>query len=274
MKKWLKIFGIGVVLTFAGIGFFLTTGFVAVNLGLTNDGGVPDNRLITVDLTKKPVTSTNKTYIWNTGPEWEALEGAIIKDQLLIEQVSRQTGVPTRLLVTPLVVEQLRLFHSEREIFKSYFGPLKILGNQTMFSWGIFGFKDYTAKQVEENLKNKDSSFYLGPRYEHLLDFETADHDAERFDRLTNSKDYYYSYLYGALYMKELMTQWQKAGFNITDRPEIVATLFNIGFDKSIPKNNPQIGGAEIDIGDTKVSFGELAGWFYYSEEMIDIFPR
>lgn len=54
--------------------------------------------------------------------------------------------------------------------------------------------------------------------------------DAERIQRLTNEKDHYYSYLYAAIYMKELMTGWKKSGFDISDRPEIVATLYNIIF--------------------------------------------
>lgn len=274
MKKFFKIFTIGIVLIFAGIGLFLTAGFVAINSGLTNDGGLPDNKLVTIDLTKRPVAPTQTDFIWNKGPEWEALAGGIEKDALLINQVSKQSGVPARLIVAPLVVEQLRLFHSEREVFKSYFGPLKILGNQIMFSWGILGFKEETAKQVEENLKDKTSDFYLGARYENLLDFKTADHNSERFDRLTSEKDHYYSYLYGALYIKQVIAQWHKAGFNISDRPEIVATLFNIGFANSKPKVNPQIGGSEIDIGDTTISFGALAGEFYYSEELVDEFPR
>jgi len=274
MKKFLKIITIGAILIFAGIGFFLTAGFLAINTGLTNDGGLPDNKLVTVDLTKKPTIPTQTDYIWDKDAEWQALVGGIEKDALLIDQVSKQTGVPTRLIVSQLVVEQLRLFHSEREVFKRYFGPLKILGNQTMFSWGVLGFKEDTARQVEGNLKDKTSDFYLGSRYENILDFKTADIDSERFDRLTNEKDHYYSYLYGALYIKQIITQWQKAGFNIANQPAIIATLFNIGFANSQPKSNPQIGGSEIDIGDTKISFGELASQFYYSDELIEYFPR
>jgi hypothetical protein len=74
--------------------------------------------------------------------------------------------------------------------------------------------------------------------------------------------------------IKELETQWQNAGDPIADRPDIVATLFNIGFQYSHPNSNPQVGGAEIDIGSTTYSFGGLAGSFYASDELIDEFPR
>ena len=58
------------------------------------------------------------------------------------------------------------------------------------------------------------------------------------------------------------------------DKPEILATLFNIGFTHSKPKLNPEIGGAEITIGEYTYSFGRLAGEFYHSSKLADLFPK
>jgi len=246
-------------------------------MGWTNSQGIVDNNLTTqTNHDSEGKTSqypAGTKFIWNQSSEWQTLKEAIAKDALLIKQVSTLTGISPRLLVTPLVVEQLRLFHSEREVYKDLFSPLKILGTQTQFSWGVLGFKEKTAKQVEDYLKDKNSPYYLGSRYEHLLDFSTSDISSERFDRLTNYKDRYWAYLYGALYLKQLATGWQKSGYDISGRPEIIATLFNIGFENSKPNTNPQIGGSEIDIGDQKISFGRLAYEFYYSTELTDQFP-
>lgn len=274
MRKILLTIGIILILIFAGIGLFLSAGFVAVNLGLTNTPGIVDND-ITNDANKPGATRypAGTTFVWNTEPQWSTLTEAIRKDKLLIEQISTLTGVPPRLLITPLVVEQLRLFHSEREIYKDVFSPLKILGTQTQFSWGVYGFKEATAVRVEKNLRDTTSPYYLGTRYEHLLDFTSSDISEERFDRLTHSKDRYWAYLYAALYMKQIMNQWDKVGYPIADQPDIMATLFNIGFDHSNPNPNPQSGGAEIDIGDQKISFGRLGYEFYYSTELTDEFP-
>ena len=178
------------------------------------------------------------------------------------------------MIVAPLVVEQLRLFTSEREIFKQIFSPLKILGNQSQFSWGVMGIKQDTAKQIEENLKDKKSVWYLGKEFEHILDFKTDDHDNERFERLTDEHDRYYSYLYGALCIKQIMKQWSNAGFNIDNRPEIIATLYNIGFENSKPKRDPQSGGAKIEINGGQYSFGSLAQEFYNSDELIEEFKK
>jgi hypothetical protein len=141
---------------------------------------------------------------------------------------------------------------------------------------GVMGIKQDTAIQIENNLTDETSPFYIDSAHAHILDYPatTTDKNSERFSRLTDEHDRYYSYLYGALALKETMSQWQKAGFSISDKPEILATLFNIGFANSHPNNNPHSGGAVIDIGTNSYSFGELAGLFYYSDELIDIFPR
>ena len=91
--------------------------------------------------------------------------------------------------------------------------------------------------------------------------------------RIANEKDHYYAYLYGALYLAEMMKQWRTAGYEIMYRPEIVGTLFNVGFPQSKPNPNPKVGGSEINVGEGKYSFGSLAYEFYYSGELAEEFP-
>lgn len=92
--------------------------------------------------------------------------------------------------------------------------------------------------------------------------------------RIIDEDNRYYSYLYAGLHLKEFEAQWKKAGYDISARPEILSTLFNIGFRYSKPNANPKSGGASIDVYDKDYSFGSLAGEFYYSNELIDVFPR
>jgi len=176
------------------------------------------------------------------------------------------------MIVAVIISEQFRFFDSNRESFKKFFQPLGILGNATQFSYGVAGVKTDTAIEVENNLKDPTSPYYLGPSYEHLLDFTTSDPDTERMTRLTDPHNHYYSYLYTALLLKEEMTQWQSAGYPIDNRPEILATLFNIGFSHSTPNADPQTGGATITINGEDYTFGSLAFSFYYSNELTD-FP-
>ncbi len=142
------------------------------------------------------------------------------------------------------------------------------------FSLGVSGIKQETAQAIEDNTTNANSAFYPGDAYAKLIEYDpSAAHDAELFNRLTNEKDHYYSYLYSALFLKEIEQQWKEAGFPISDRPEILATLFNIGFSHSNPNANPSVGGAEIEIAGKTYSFGSLAYEFYYSSELSDVFP-
>lgn len=280
-----------IIATFAVIGFVLTGGYFAIKFGLTNTKGVIDDRFITRATTTKSSTlptynfdNQNRPIIassspWRTSPEWQVLKEATVKDKLIINQVASLVGVSPRLLAAQMIVEQLRLFTSEREVYKQIFAPLKILGNQSQFSWGVVGIKEDTAKKVEENLKATTSPFYLGPRFENTLDYPPTitDVNAERFNRIANTnsgRDHYYAYLYAALYLKQIEAQWERAGFPITDRPEILSTLYNIGFANSKPNSAPQAGGAEIEVNGTIYSFGGLAYEFYWSDELLNEFPR
>ena len=212
-------------------------------------------------------------YAWINTPEWQTLKEGLIKDKDVIMWTADKTNIPARLIVSQIVGEQLRLFHTEREVYKLFFQPLKILGNEIKFSLGVAGIKEETAIQIEKNLVDRTSDYYLGPEFEKIIIFQTADVNQERFNRLTDSHDHTYSYLYTALFLKQIQAQWQKAGFDISDRPEILATIFNVGYDKSVPKADPQVGGSEIAINGKTYTFGSLAYEFYYSGELLDEFP-
>lgn len=216
---------------------------------------------------------SGSAFEWMNIAEWEDFKLAVAKDKVLIDSVANLTGVEPRLIVAVLVGEQIRLFNSEREAYKKWIGPLKILSVETTFSLGVTGIKVPTARLIEKNLKDRESVFYLGEKYAHLLDFETAAIEEERFKRLTSYKNHFYSYLYAALNIKQIKVQWERAGYPIGDRPEILATLFNIGFEVSVPKPNPVVGGSSLLIHQQPYTFGAIAYEYYYSGELFDLFP-
>lgn len=261
-----KLFRYAIYL-FACIGFILTFGFLAIKYGLTNEKGVIDEQ-------RQAFLSSKEDYPWSHIEEWKVLKEALAKDKEAISKAGNASGISPRLIASQVAVEQLRLFTTNRELFKTVFAPLKILGVQSQFSWGVVGIKQETAIEVEEYLKNPSSSFYPGKKYEHLLDFTSRNSDEERFMRIINENDRYYSYLYAGLLLKELETQWNKAGYDIAGKPDILSTLFNIGFKYSKPNANPKSGGASIPIEGKDYSFGSLAGELYNSQELKDIFPK
>lgn len=268
-----KIFTI-LVYIFAAIGFILVAGYAAVRFGFTNERGIIDMQRESF-LGASPSLSTFSGP-WQESEEWAVIEAALRRDAETVQKAAIDAGVPARLIVANLVAEQLRLFFTEREAYKQFFYPLKILGPQTQFSWGVMGMKEETAIPVERHLKDETSPFYLGPAYEPLLDFSatTTDIKTARFVRMTDQHNHYWSYLYAGLYLKQIQAQWRSAGFPIEGNVAVLATLYNIGFERSVPKADPQVGGAAITVGGKTYSFGGLAAEFYYSDLLLDVFPR
>lgn len=273
MRKPLHLFFNSIILLFALIGFVLVCGYFAMKLKLTNTKGTIDTESKNFVVQNIQKEKTYADFPLAHTPEWNAFKQAVAKDKTIIDTITKETGIPGRLLITILVPEQMRLFHSNRPIFKSVFEPLKVLGSQSQFSWGIFGIKDETARATEDHLTDTSSPFYLGPSFQHMLDFKTNDSDQERFQRIIDEHDHTYSYLYTAIYLAQIKHQWKKAGFPIDTQPELLATLWNLGFEKSKPNNNPQSGGAVLDINGSTYSFGALAKSFYYSDELLELFP-
>lgn len=218
-------------------------------------------------------TSTSNVFTWMNTDEWRAFHAAVVKDTALINEVAATAGVSSRLIVSQLVGEQMRLYFSDRELFKQVFAPLKILGSETQFSLGVSGIKEGTAQLIENHLKDPQSIFYLGSSYEHMLDFKTDNPTNERVERITDSHNHRYAYLYTALFIQQIETQWKNAGFDVSHRPEIIATIFNLGFGSSHPNDTPHVGGASININGTAYTFGSLAYEFYYSGDLADEFP-
>lgn len=288
MKKYLSLAYKGALYGFAAIGLVFTIVYVGMQFGAFNVRGSNDIRnasflrSVTPELAKKVEVERapcddNAVQVcdWDKTPQWEVVKQGLIKDQAVISRVAAETGVSTRLIAAVVIPEQIRFFTAEREVFKRYFEPLKILGSLSQFSLGVSGIKQETAVQIERHANDPTSPFYPGSDIAPLIAYtETGDRGAVLYKRLTNEKDHYYSYLYTAIFIKEIQSQWQRAGFSIANSPGAVITLFNIGFEKSHPNATPQTAGAPITVGGAKYTFGELGEKFYLSEEILTEFPK
>lgn len=237
------------------------------------------------ELNSKLNSNTQSTglsaFKWMNVQEWKYFKEALVKDKKWIDSAAVVSGVSPRLIVACLVGEQVRLFNSRRERFKEYIAPLKTLALETNLSFGVTGIKESTAIKIENYLKDKNSPFYLGEEYENVLDYDSLanytnnlnDTMSVRVQRLVQFSNHYYSYLYAALYVRQINAQWERAGFPISYRPEILASLFNLGYQKSKPKKNPEAGGSNFKINDTEHTFGSVAFDFFYSGELAEEFP-
>lgn len=298
-RKVRRLFRFGTVAfisVFTVIGVLFTGVFIAMQFGLLNVRGsnatrnefysaLPKSTVYAASVPKKATAnscvqqgSTGQAVpvcAWNQSDEWLTVRSGLVKDKTVITKASEQTGVPARMIAATVSPEQLRFFSSNREAFKRYFEPLKILGSMTQFSLGVAGFKQKTAETIEQYTVDHNSPFFAGAGMASLVAYPAGTNRGKAlYDRLTDTNDHYYSYLYTALFIKELEAQWSKGGYDISQRPDVVTTLFNIGFNFSHPKANPEIGGTSITLKGVKYSYGELGTDFYRSDELTSIFPQ
>ncbi len=285
LRRFFKYVFFALVGLFALIGLLFTGVFVAMQLNLLNVKGSIDERNAffgqfgaapnAASSTPPCSDPSQRVCGWQYTPEWPVIKGGLQKDAGVIARVSQQTGVPARILASVVVPEQVRFFTSEREVFKRYFEPLKILGSLSQFSLGVSGIKQETANNIEMYANDSTSAFYPGASIAPLLTYTASStpHDEQLYGRLTDAKNHYYSYLYTAVYIKEIEAQWSAAGFDISKNPGALVTLFNIGFQNSHPHATPSAGGAYITTGGTNYTYGTLGQMFYDSDELRDIFP-
>ena len=218
-------------------------------------------------------STTPNFYVWQNGEPWQIIRQAIVKDKEKIEEAAKLADIQPRMLVSVAIVEQLRLYYTQRELYEKFFRPLKVLANANKMAWGIMSIKEKMAKETEAHLVDQNSPYYLGLEKEILLNYAPEDNvDKKRYERLTDEHNHFYSYLYGALILRQFQAQWQKAGYDLYYRPEILATLFNIGFNHSEPKAEPMVGGSTLNIEEQKYYFGALAYEFYYSGDLQEVF--
>lgn len=271
---------------FALVGFVFTIVFFGMQFGVFNvRGSISDRNAFfaqassTAPVAKKDdykcIDGTKVCDIFLT-PEWQTVSFGLQKDSSVITEVSKETGVPARLIASLAVPEQMRFFSAERESYKKYFEPLKVLGTMSQFSLGVTGIKPKTATEIEDNLHATTSPYYLGETYEHILDYrEGEERDETQYKRLTDSKNHYYSYLYTALFIKQIETSWKNAGHPIaSEHLGVYATLFNLGFSKSNPNDAPKLGGAVIKVGGKSYTYGDIADIFLKSDKLTTEFPK
>jgi hypothetical protein len=226
---------------------------------------------------------TLSIYPWANCREWKQFCGVVKSDKKAIDSVAKLTGVESRLIVMCLVGEQIRMFNSGREAFKKYVLPFNHLILPTNRGYGVTGILQHTALRIENTLINKKSPFYPGDYFQKCLNVKDSfpelvndtieSHKLKTIQRLIKRGDHYYSYLYTAFFLRQIQSQWEKNGYTLANRPEILGSLFNLGYEKSKPKKNPEVGGSNFEIGGIEYTFGGLCYEFYYSGELQELFP-
>ena len=222
-------------------------------------------------------------YEWSNYQVWKDFCKIVRKDRFAIDSVSRLTGVESRLIVMCMVGEQIRMFNSGREKFKKYVLPFNRIMLPTNRGYGVTGILEHTALRIENTIFNKKSEFYAGDYFQNCINVNDSfpelvndtikAHKLKTIQRLIQRGDHYYSYLYTAFLLRQYQAHWERNGFTLENRPEILGSLFNLGYQKSKPKKNPEVGGSTFNVGGKDYTFGGLCFEFYYSGQLQELFP-
>jgi hypothetical protein len=252
----------------------------AIQLLLKDDKTIQKEFARINSLTSK---QSENLYPWAHSQAWKDFCKAVSNDKKAIDSVARLTGVEPRLLVMCLVGEQVRMFNSGREKFKQYVVPFSRLILPTNRGYGVTGILQNTALRIEKTLFDTKSPFYAGDYFQSCINVNDSfpelvndtieSHKYKTIQRLIKGGDHYYSYLYTAFLIRQYQAHWERSGFTLAYRPEIIGTLFNLGYQKSKPSAHPQVGGSNFEVADRMYTFGGLCYEFYYSGELQNLFP-
>ena len=197
----------------------------------------------------------------------KTVEESIEKLSPYINQYSEELGVDSRIVGGIIYVESLRYFTTEKGFIEAKLNSssftkelLKLYGA----TYGVGQMSSDEQRRCIENFNNPNTSFYMGKQFENYLsedDFKKVQEGEETVSDLgIISRDYKHPDIqvkFIASFVAQIQKQWGKAGHNISNRPDVLATLYNLGFDKSKPKANPKAGGSKNYIFGKTINFGE-----------------
>lgn len=136
-----------------------------------------------------------------------------------IEYAAKSFDINSDYLRAIIYVERTNNYNWQDEYFDDY---LAKKGQNS--SIGFCQVKMKTAYWIEYQLKDSLSEFYPGKDYRDI--FQISQSPPEIIDKLNDDKT---NLLYAAAYLRIIQSYWEKAGFSIDDRVDIIATIFSYG---------------------------------------------
>jgi len=214
----------------------------------SGDGMLVATMLRAID-SSRDVVVPGTVFEWSRTEAWDSTMSALRADLPAITSAAREMELSPRLVALPALCEQLRRAESFRDRYKRMFGQFIPTGNLSM---GVTGVKPETVRRL---------SRWCEPRYRYLVDSIPDEEIARRLQ----SGDHRWAYRYAALCLRCIRAQWAEAGVDLSQRPEILMTIYNLGMNKCPPRPNPQAGGAIFTLDGVEYTFGSFAWEFYWS---------
>ncbi|MBU2445519.1 MAG: hypothetical protein KJ666_08110 [Bacteroidetes bacterium] len=152
----------------------------------------------------------------------------------LIKSASNKFNIDYKILCSIIYTERTVNYDWEDDALD------KILANVGLnSSMGFCQIKLKTAYWIERQLNDSTSVHFPGKKYESILSVSKS--KRELIMKLTNDS---LNVLYASAYLRIMISRWEKEGFSIDDRPDIIGTLYSTGLFKSngeerIPNRHP-----------------------------------
>lgn len=191
------------------------------------------------------------------GQEEEVAQKALSEKAHIIHDAARKVEIDARLLAC-IIYTELRLNVNQLDSYERVFASL---GYNT--SIGLAQIRIETARWIVDNVTDSLSLYSLDPRYHFWL--PTYETRADIIALLENDST---NCLLAAFHLKQIMTRWQEAGFDIGHRPDIMATLYSYGLfrrddgSEIVPHGHPRSN-----------FFGKVAAGFFNSGKLRGDFP-
>lgn len=214
----------------------------------SGDGLLVASMLRVID-SSRDIVGAGTVFEWSRTEAWDSTMSALRADLPVILQAAREMELSPRLVALPALCEQLRRAESFRDRYKRMFGQFIPTGTQSM---GVTGVKPETVRRLSK---------WCEPRFRHLVDSIPDEEIARRLQ----SGNHLWAYRYAALCLRSIRAQWAEAGVDLSQRPEILMTIYNLGMNKCPPRPNPQAGGAIFTLDDVEYTFGSFSWEFYWS---------
>jgi len=174
-----------------------------------------------------------------------------------INDAAKKLDISPRLLASVIYTE-LRLNVNLLDSFERVYVSL---GNNT--SIGLAQIRINTAKWIIDTVTDSNSYYFLESKYhEWLPKYERREDIVEILENDSTNC------LLAAFHLRQITTRWKHTGFDIWDRPDIVATLYSYGLFRR--DDNSEIVPHAKPEGNF---FGKVAADFFYSEKMRRYFP-
>lgn len=198
----------------------------------------------------------NKYFVFTGENEYKILKELHEKSEI-IQNSAEKLEISPRLLASIIYTEKrinITLVDSYEDIY-AYLGANS--------SIGLAQIRLNTGKWIIDSVKDSTSDYYIEKRYHHWLPVYPG-----RSDLIRLLKQDTPNCILAAFHIKQIIRRWQKDGYDISQRPDIVVTLYTYGLTdretgKEItPHENP------------KSNFlGTIAINFYKSSKLQNEFP-